>query len=211
MADRLQRLLLECQGFAGRLEASHEMALFWMAEMRNGHPRAQGFDPSGQGGGSPVESACLDMTDKKGRMVLTDEALKDGKAYVAAIERAWRALDAAGQISKRYQNGIPPVRQPDDDSDVWCAMHLRHEVHNPRYRGELCRACYERRAYQLENAMGDLTDEQVKHHSNPINNGRWPRQRVDPKNMVTAAPAKHSEHIARAERLQLGTAYVAPE
>lgn len=184
MTDRLARLLLECQGFAGKLEANHEMCVYWMHEMLAGHPKAQDFEPTGHGGSDPT--ALSGTRD--------DRASRDSKDYARNIERARQALVDALGIASRYQNGERPA--PGDIDDVWCVMHLKHEVHNPRYRGELCRPCYERNKYQLENGMGDLMDEQVKHHANPTNNGRWPRQRIDPK----------SVHVARLERLQLGTA-----
>jgi hypothetical protein len=171
-------LLLEIQGQAGKLEAQHELALFWMAEMRNGHPKAQDFEPTGHGGSDP--------TSQNGTR--DDYAHRDGKLYVQAIERAWKAMDAAVAISRRYQNGVKPERQPDDVQDVWCALHLQLDAHEPRYRNELCRPCAERKY-----ATGDFpTLDDVRYHAS---HGRWPRNRVDPKNV----------HVARLERLQLGT------
>jgi hypothetical protein len=183
MPDRTQRLLLECQGFAGRLEATHETTLFWLAEMLQGHPRAQDFEPTGHGGSDPT---AVNGTR-------TDSAALDGKEYVKAIERAWKALDTAAAISRRYQQGIKPERKQDDVQDVWCALHLLHDAYEPRYRNELCRPCAERK-YQT----GDFpSKDDVAHH---IRKGRWPTTRVDPKT-----------HIASVSRLTLGTGALTAE
>jgi hypothetical protein len=180
MADRLSRLLLEIQGQAGKLEAQHELALFWMAEMRNGHPKAQDFEPTGHGGSDP--------TSQNGTR--DDYAHRDGKLYVQAIERAWKAMDAAAAISRRYQNGIPLATGPIEDE--FCVMHYKHEKTFLRYRGTLCRRCYERRGELAKQGL-ELTDADVEYDAKW---GKWPRgQLIDPK----------SVHVARLERLALGT------
>jgi hypothetical protein len=182
MADP-QRLLKEIIGWASSVEASHDEVMRNLALERAGHPRAQDFEPSGQGGSDP--------TSVNG--ILPDRAVQEGKRYIAAIERAQKAIREADDISHRHRNGIRPVRQPEDPQDVWCVLHLELDAHEPRYRNELCRSCAERK-YQT----GDFpTLDDVRHH---IKSGRWPRNRIDPK-----LPPKRV-YIAGLENLQAGAA-----
>lgn len=91
--DRTRRLLVDIQGFAGQLESNHETAMFWLAQRLNGHPRAQDFEPTGHGGSDPT---LLYGTSE-------DHAADDGKQYVSLIGRAWRNIhDAQTQAGKQY-------------------------------------------------------------------------------------------------------------
>lgn len=179
MSD-LPLLLRQIQGWAASCETHHDDVLEMMALLRAGHPRAQDFDPTGHGGSDPTSA----------NGIRPDNAVRDGKAYVKAIERAWTAMREVDGLSHHYRDAVRPVRQPDDPQDVWCVLHLQLDAHEPRYRNDLCRPCAERK-YQT----GDFpTLDDVRYHTV---HARWPRTRVDPK----APPTR----IASVERLQLHT------
>lgn len=172
-----KRLFVEIIGWASSSEAHHDEVMRNLALERIGHPKAQDFEPTGHGGSDPTAVAG---TDK-------DWAIQEGKRYIAALERAQRAMREVADISWRHRNGVRPERQPEDADDVWCALHREIDAYEPRYRNELCRPCSERK-YQT----GDFPSlDDVRHH---LKTGRWPRQRIDPKT-----------HVASLSRLQLGT------
>lgn len=183
------KLLRQIQGFAVTLEADDDDAIFWMTQLLPGHPRAQDFEPSGHGGSDPTATNGL----------LPDSARDDARAYRGHIKRAWKELAKALDVSKRYRTAVRPERQANDVADIWCVLHLQADATYPRYRGELCRPCVERRTFLNKHGLGELTLEQVRHHANPSNNGRWPKQRIDPKQ-----PKR--EYIAGLANLQAGAA-----
>lgn len=191
LPDDAARLLRQIQGFAATLEADDENTRFWMAELKPGHPRAQDFEPTGHGGSDPTALNGLEP----------DRARDDEKAYRAHIRKAWKELVRALDVSKRYRTAIRPERQPSDVHDIWCVLHLQAGENYPRHRGELCRPCVERRTYLNKHGLGELTIEQVRHHANPANKGRWPTRRIDP----TALPSKR-EYIAGLDNLMAGAA-----
>lgn len=165
-----------------------------MAELLNGHPRAQDFEPTGHGGSDP--------TAVNG--VRADSAAFDGKRARRLAERIWRDADELNSLLRKYQTASKPARKDDDVEDVWCVLHRQLDAYEPRYRNELCRPCAERK-YQT----GDFpTLDDVRYHTK---NGRWPRQRIDPKQPrqtltaeEAAARIMKGEAIATVEGLQLG-------
>ena len=182
MADP-KRLYVEILGWATGGEAFHDEVMRNLALQRPGHPKAQDFEPTGHGGSDPT---ALNGTND------TDWAVKEGKRYVASLERAHRAMSDVMAISWRHRNGVRPERKESDVEDVWCVLHLQLDAHEPRYRNELCRPCAERK-YQT----GDFpTLDDVRYHTA---HGRWPRQRVDPKQPPT-------RRIAGLANLQEGAA-----
>lgn len=198
-----KRLLLEGQGFGASAEALHDEAMRNMALQLNGHPRAQDFEPTGHGGSDPT---ALNGT-------MSDRAALDGKAYTAAAKRYWTAGRELDAIARRYRNGVRPERQPDDPQDVWCALHLELDAHEPRYRNELCRPCAERK-YQT----GDFpTLDDIRYH---MRHGRWPRKLIDPKTRVEYIPITtdadaadaliRGRHLAGLEALREGAALLDP-
>lgn len=184
MADPM-RLLKDIQGWAAALEAHHDEVMRNLALLRAGHPKAQDFEPTGHGGSDPTSLHGISP----------DEAVKQGKAYIAGIERAHTELGKSMKVSWGNRNGVRPERKPDDVQDVWCVLHLELDCHEPRYRNDLCRPCSERKYL-----TGDFpTLDDVRYHST---HGRWPRQRIDP----TAPPKPVTRRIAGLENLQDGLA-----
>lgn len=196
MADP-KRLLTEILGWAESALAYHDEVMANLALERAGHPKAQDFEPTGHGGSDPT---ALNGTTP-------DWAVQEGKRYVAQLERAQRAMSEAVSISWRHRNGQRPERRDDDVEDVWCVLHRQLDAYEPRYRNELCRPCAERK-YQT----GDFpTLDDVRYHTK---NGRWPRQRIDPKQPrqtltaeEAAARIMKGEAIADAENLKLSPVY----
>lgn len=162
-----QQIGLMAAVVTARLEDTLEM----IALHRNGHPRAQDFEPTGHGGSDP--------TSVNGSR--PDKAVKDGRDLRASITRAHKEMVKALDFCDEYRKAIRPERSPEPTSDDWCQLHLQADVYNPRYRGVLCRPCVERTTYMNQNGLGELTLEQVRYHADPANMGRWPRNRIDPK------------------------------
>lgn len=202
MTDRCGRLLLECQGFAASLEASHTDTLRMLALQLQGHPRAQDFEPTGHGGSDP--------TSVNG--ILPDNAALDGKRYTKAIERAWKALREADDIRRRQIPVDPPKLDPNDVRLEYCVLHWELEKVDGttvRYRSDLCESCYRRKC-----DTGDyptLADVAYKERTY-----RWPKRLIDPKNPppptrtkpLTAEEAaevlRRNGHIANMDALKLG-------
>lgn len=192
--QRTLRLILDCDTFVQELVLHNDTALHWMDELRAGHPRAQDFEPTGHGGSDPT---AISGTSP-------DTATADKKAYEADAERAWKALSNMVGISRTYRTATVPKPKKSGGAPLeeFCTMHLKFEVYNERERGELCKACVERRTWLNREGLGELTIEQVAHHADPINMGRWPRMSRDPK----ALPAPKPRHIAGLANLREGLA-----
>ena len=195
MAD-LVRYLRDIQGWAASLEVSNSDTLQMLADMRRGHPKAQDFEPTGHGGSDPTALNGA-KTDRFGNLV-GDPAVLDGKRYTAAIKRAHDALREAEDIRYRYRRAVKPERKADDLDDVWCVIHWQLGYPEPHAHLDLCSSCYKFKA----NHNGEYpTKEDVEYYITHY--GRWPAQRIDPKNPV--APMK-TRRIAGLENLQDGLA-----
>ena len=204
-----KRLILEGQGFGGSAEAFHDEAMRNMALQLNGHPRAQDFEPTGHGGSDPTAMAGT----------MADRAAMDGKAYTAAAKRYWSAGRELDAIARRYRNGVRPERQPEDPQDVWCVLHFKFDAHEPRYRGQLCRPCYEQQGRLREREQRELSDDDVRFHARY---DKWPRKATDPKQrprvdylqVVTDADAANAltrgQHLAGLDALREGAQTLEP-
>jgi len=82
-----------------------------------------------------------------------------------------RALD----VCDDYRKAIRPERPPEPTTDDWCSLHLRAGGMEPRAHLDLCDPCYR---YQVTHGRPP-TQAEVEHYI--TYQGRWPKQRIDPK------------------------------
>lgn len=195
MADP-KRLLAESQGKLASSEALWDNAVYWMAELLNGHPRAQDFEPTGHGGSDP--------TSQNGTR--PDSAAADGKRTRRLAERIWRDTDELLLTLRRYQPAIRPERKPEDLEELWCVIHLQLGYPEPRAHLDLCSPCYK---YKSNHNGQYPTVEDVHYYITHY--GQWPKRRVDPKQHsgpLTAEQAAErinkGQAIATTEALKLG-------
>jgi hypothetical protein len=156
-----------------------------VADQLAGHPKAQAFhhdptvtarDPT-RGAQSHAESLVTvehgdalsaDIARRNGH----DRAATDGRRANQAIHAAYTSLTLAHNILSHYRPATTTT--PADPTD-WCRLHLEHLGHTvTRYRGQLCRLCYD---YWLTNRTEPSRPELVYRDSH----GRWPLGAIDPK------------------------------
>lgn len=157
-----QQIGLMAAVVTARLEDTLEM----IALHRNGHPRAQDFEPTGHGGSDP--------TSVNGSR--PDKAVKDGRDLRASITRAHKEMVKALDFCDEYRKAIRPERSPEPVLEDWCVLHLQAGSMEPRAHLDLCDPCYR---YQVTHGHPP-TKADVEHYITYM--GRWPRQRWDTKN-----------------------------
>ena len=190
----------------------------WIALRVQGHPRAQDFEPTGHGGSDPTAMAAT-MTDRNGNLI-GDDAATVGKEL---RRRLRRVFEDVCYIESRIAENIHAERPKFDPTDPneYCRNHLQLDEYVYRHRGDKCRSCYDRTLWLRDNRFpDDIGLDDLRYHRS---HGRWPRKTADvsqpapmrqplPPPKQPPAPKPASTHVARLERLQLGTeALPAPE
>lgn len=96
------------------------------------------------GGGGGEEGSRTERTAFK-----ADKARADLDAMVRAVKAATPHLQTAAAIARRWSMFRTDGRSVVDqlaaiEADIWCANHLRHGEHEPRWeQHKLCQFCYE--------------------------------------------------------------------
>lgn len=186
MADpQLEKACVQVGVMASELRAELSDTLEMIALHRNGHPRAQSFEPSGHTSSSPVEAAALDMQNERGARARYDKAIADGKSLRHNIALMHKAARRALAIVDDYKRAVRPEVMPADYNTVvaehGCTMHaLLGEYKERDVSGELCRPCRDRRTALRQHGQ-ELTLDEVRYYEDPANMGRWPKILIDPK------------------------------
>lgn len=166
MADNLPRTLIAIQGIAAKLEATHTDTIAMIKIMIDDGLGAQRY---GQHGGS--------NPDPTGNHTLTrnTQPEHDQTAYIAAIQNAYRALDTADIIRRRYTPASNDTRNRLDPTD-YCRLHwqLRITEGHRRHKGDLCKVCLEHVAAAGHEPT--LTDLDYWHR-----HGHFPHKPIDPR------------------------------
>ena len=184
MSDpQLEKACVQLGIMAAEIRAALADTLEMIALHRNGHPRAQSFDPSGGAGYGPVEGAALDLSDEKGALARHDKAVADGKHLRHNIAVAHKAARRALAVIDDYKRAVRPERMPADYNavlaELGCTMHALLGEFKDRGdgMGSLCRPCYDRRQTLRKHGL-DLTLDDLRFYEAK---GHWPKIVIDPK------------------------------
>lgn len=108
-------------------------------------PRAQSFEPSAGGGFTIVD---------QDHVAVIDPTLTIDQRFTGLVQAYWNAArDLTREMERLRPDRWIPLPEPASDND-WCRNHLETiGACWPRYRGDLCRSCYD-----LHAAHGHLPD-----------------------------------------------------
>lgn len=109
-------------------------------------PRAANLDPNARGWRWEEDDdgeVWPVPNDRTGEAAIDPEPADLHVEYMTLLNEAMRIATQLGVFIDRHRPDREIPVHDDDSAGHWCAHHLSFNMIEPRYRGDLCRTCYE--------------------------------------------------------------------